>query len=479
VNSQTVSGAVDHVMKKKDDLTRPRNLRRVLDLGLLYASKSGGLIVGLLVLPWYQRLLGSEAFGVVAMILSLQAFLLMLDLGTSTIVARDLAASKNAQAHLVTWRAAVSLLHFVYAGLLVFALILNVIAGTPLAPLQVVLCIVFFWSLTVQNVGQSAMLAKRRYAVSGSIQVVGVLSRAAITLAALTYISAELEIFLLFQALTAVVQMMVTSWFCRRALELENLAPDVKTLRTHIWELAKRGKPLVLFGLAGAAVLQLDKVIVPIFISPSALTPYFLASTICLTPISVLAGPINQYFFPGIVESINNRDSTQSLKELRKLVLAICFVVAIPSSILWLGRESIINFWLHQQPIASEVVRCVEILLPGIALGALGYVPYNILVAHEDYRFHSILSAGMTSLTLFATILAAASGSIIAVCWVYASYHSLSAIITWWRASKLVPSPLANYATRSASFAIALIAAFITITLALSLFASKLTEYFS
>ncbi len=474
MNSKVVSDEPENSPLKKDDSARLRNWKRLVDLGLLYASKSGGVIVGVLVLPWYQRLLGPDAFGVVALILSLQAFLLMLDLGTSTLVGRDVAASKNSRGHLITWRAAVSLLHVVYAGFLIVAIFVNLFFGTPVAPLQVVLCLVLFWSLTVQNVGQSALLAKRQFAVSGSVQVVGVLGRAAITLTALTYVSAELETFLFTQALTSVVQMMVTSWFCRQALDPENLPLDIRVLRTRIGELGRRGTPLVLFGLSGAAVLQLDKVIIPIFVSPAALAPYFLASALCLTPISVLAGPVNQYFFPGIIESINNQDAKQTLKRLQILIIVICVVVAIPSAVLWLWRESIINIWLHQQPISFEVVRYVEILLPGIALGALGYVPYNILVAHEDYRAHSLLSAGMTVITLAATALAAAFGSILAVCWIYASYHTLSAVITWWRASYLVATTSDNYVTRSAHFAIALITACAGTTVIISFVASNL-----
>lgn len=454
---------------KKDDSARFRHWKRLVDLGFLYASKSGGVIVGVFILPWYQRLLGPEAFGVVALILSLQAFLLMLDLGTSTLVGRDVAASKSARGHLITWRAAVSLLHVAYTGLLVVAFFVNLFFGTPLAPLRVVLCLILFWSLTVQNVGQSALLAKRQYSITGSVQVVGVLGRAAITVAALTYVSANLETFLFIQALTAVVQMMVTSWFCRQALDMENLPIDISVLRARIGEFARRGTPLVLFGLSGAAVLQLDKVIISLFISPAALAPYFLASALCLTPISVLAGPVNQYFFPGIIESINSLDSKRALKRLQKLISGIFVAVTVPSAILWLGREWIINIWLHQQPIASEVVRYVEILLPGIALGAFGYVPYNILIAHEDYRAHSLLSAVLTITTLATTIFAAAFGSILAVCWIYTIYHGLSAVATWWRATYLVALPLENYATRSAYYALALILAVLAAVLILSI----------
>ena len=474
MNPKSVSDQIENRPVKRDDSASIQHWKRLLDLGLLYASKSGGVIVGVFVLPWYQRLLGPDAFGLVALILSLQAFLLMLDLGTSTLVGRDVAITKNARGHLLTWRAAVCLLHIVYSGLLILAISVNVFFDSPLPTLQVVLCTVLFWSLTVQNVGQSALLAKRQYAVAGSIQVVGVLGRAAITIFVLTHVSAELEKFLLAQAFISVVQMMVTSWFCRKALAQENQPFNIRMTHAQIVAIARRGAPLVLFGLSGAAVLQLDKIIIPMFVSPAALASYFLASALCLAPISVLAGPVNQYFFPGIIESINNQDAEQTLKHLKRLIFFICAVVAIPSVILWLGREPIVNMWLHQQPISSEVVRYVEILLPGIALGALGYVPFNILVAHEDYRAHSLLSAGMTVITLAATALAAAFGSILVVCWIYSSYHALSCVMTWWRASYLLAPTSDNYATRSAYFAITLIAGIAAATATISYSVSNL-----
>jgi O-antigen/teichoic acid export membrane protein len=444
-------------------LTLFQKWRSLVDLGLLYASKSGSVVVGILILPWYQQLLGPKAFGVVAMILSLQAFLLMLDLGTSTLVGRELSAKHDHSSNLVTLRAAELLLHIAYAALLVISISLNAIFRAPLEYLQVVLCIVFFWTLTVSNVGQSALLAKGRHALSGSIQVVGVLGRAAITVAMLKYINAELNTFLVAQTLSTVLQLISTTWFCRRVLNSSRVSLDFRMVSLCMRNLAKRGRPLVLFGIAGAAVLQLDKVIIPIFVSPVALTPYFLASALCLTPISVLAGPINQYFFPRIIGSITTGNMSDTLNSLRKLTLAIFVAVAIPSSVLWFGRDLIIGVWLNHQPIVTDVSRYVQILLPGVAFGALGYVPYNILIAHEDYRVHALLSTSMTIATLLATVVSAALGSVLSVCWVYASYHILSTVITWWRASYLIGPLVSNYAIQSAYFALKVLGVTLTI----------------
>lgn len=70
----------------------PRGLiPRLAPLLILYASKTGALVVGLLILPQFSKLLGPSLFGVVAVILSVQQLLLTLDLGMSVVVGRELA----------------------------------------------------------------------------------------------------------------------------------------------------------------------------------------------------------------------------------------------------------------------------------------------------------------------------------------------------------------------------------------------------
>jgi O-antigen/teichoic acid export membrane protein len=373
-------------------------------------------------------------------------------MGAFTLVGRDLAIS-NPQESWVTWRAAELMLHCIYAIFIVGALCALFLTSSDLPPQQVILCVVLFWALTIQNVGQAALFAKKKFALAGGIQIVGVLFRAALTLVALTYFGATLENFFLVQATAAAGQMLVTSRFCESILSFKGLERDTRVVRRRLSDLLWRGRPLVLLGISGAAVLQLDKVIIPLFLSTAELTPYFLASALCFTPISVLAGPINQYFFPGIVNSINQKKSEETLQKLKQLILAIFLGVAVPSAILWLGRDAIVNAWLHHQPVAAEVVKYVEVLLPGVALGALGYVPYNILIALEDYKMQAFMSASITLATLSATVLAASSGNVLAICWIYALYHSLSAVASWVRASYLIEASATNYAVRSAHFA--------------------------
>ena len=57
-----------------------------LDIIMLYLSKASGALTGFIFIPIYSSLLGPENFGVIAIILSIQAFALMMDFGMSTYI---------------------------------------------------------------------------------------------------------------------------------------------------------------------------------------------------------------------------------------------------------------------------------------------------------------------------------------------------------------------------------------------------------
>lgn len=412
--------------------TRPR-AKVALDIAMLYVSRSGAVLVGILILPQFTRLLGAEQFGIVAVIFSFQALLLILDLGMSTLLSRDIAASTTNGESLTAWRTAETVVSGLYVVLTPVALLLSSFVSTGLSPIQLLMAMLLFWALTVQNIGQTALLAKRHFAAAGSIQFVGVAVRGIATLLALRFIVADLTVFLLSQLVCASGQAVMTRYWCARVSRSTTSEKGNRVTLAQCLQMMKRGRPLVLFGIAGAAVMQLDKPIVVALTSAAQIAPYFLATTLCLTPLSLLAGPVAQYFQPRLVRAVAADDDALVQQVLRPFTTAIIAVTMLPSALLWAMREPIAHAWLGNPLLVGDVAKYTAILLPGVALGALGFVPYGILLARQDYRFQAVSSAGLTVVTLLATIACANAQSVQGVCWVYASYHAASTLISWAR----------------------------------------------
>jgi O-antigen/teichoic acid export membrane protein len=409
-----------------------------MDLGFLYASKSGGFVVGFLLLPLFNRLLGPDLFGVVALILTLQAFLLLVDFGMSTVVGRDLAvADATTFQRYTTWRAAEWVISLVYLALILPVSVATWVWGGSLSQVDALGCLFMFWALTLQNIGQNALLARHRFVEAASLQAIGVLARHGLTAVALVWIAPTLSCFVVVQATVSVVQMLATRWRCVSTLRPDSGGSIRVDIRERAGSLMRTGKPLMLLGLSGAAVMQLDKVIVSGFMSPRDLAPYFLAATFCLVPITVLAAPIAQFLQPRVVQAVSAADPIVVRRTLSRFNYLIFVCALLPSAAIWLLREPLIALWLHGSDDATLVAQYSAVILPGVALGALGYVPYAVLVARQDYQFQAAFSSVMTAFTLGAAVAATVKGSVLAVCVVYAIYHTTSTIGLWWRCIRL------------------------------------------
>ncbi|CAG2142576.1 hypothetical protein LMG19282_02247 [Cupriavidus campinensis] len=412
----------------------------VLDMVMLYAGKVSAVLVGFIFLPLYRHLLGAEQFGIVAVILSLQGLLIMLDLGMSTLVGRDIAVANSGPSELVSLvrTAEMSLTSF-YLLLLPAAICLKAAGAFGSIDWSTILgTIALFWVLVLQNMYYGAMLARREYAAASTIQVVGVAARAGATAYVLAAVSSTMTAFIVTQLVFAATQALVTR---HRCFAFWGGSTSGATLLKHptirdAWALIMKGRSLVLFSAAGAAVTQLDKPLVSGLISANSVSPYFLATTLCMVPLSLLAGPISQYFQPRVLnQDFSGKDFPKST--IQRFVLGTIMITAVPSLVLWLAREPLIGLWVGHGQDSGTVAHYVKILLPGFVVGAFGYIPYTLLLYAKDFRFQAVASIAMSVVTLVLTAVAAYKQSVESVCYIYATYHTTSTLISWVRAMTL------------------------------------------
>ena len=252
----------------------PDRGRAVFSILMLYLGKASGIIVNLIFIPFYSHTLGPEGFGSVAVILSLQALLMTLDLGMSTLIGRDVAAAELTPAKLLhqLFCAEFGLVLF-YCGL-TFATSITVLTGiAPTGDWRVVLAsVVLFMLLVLQNLHYTAIVARRAYTIASALQLAGNLTRAGATAIVLTFLSPTLFAFVVTQALGAALQLLVTRHLCIQDFHKDpNWIPPTRVAQ--LWldtrKLFHRARPLALLSASGAAVTQLDKPIISIF-SPAA-----------------------------------------------------------------------------------------------------------------------------------------------------------------------------------------------------------------
>lgn len=413
--------------------------RTVVSMLMLYAGKTSAIVVNLVFLPIYSLILGPEGFGIVAIILSLQALLLMLDLGMSTIVGRDIAAGEQSSAELLRQVFSAELALTLLYGALLLTIALLAVTGFQfgLDLLTPPALVILFMLLVLQNLHYSAMIARRAYIAASALQLLGNMMRAGGTAIVLIYLSPTLTAFVVSQLAGALLQFIVARYLCVREFKSD---PDHKdhsvdeTVKKSTLGLLKRAKSVALLSAAGAAVTQLDKPIISFFMTPASVAPYFLAMTYCMVPMAVLAAPVAQFFQPRVINAVSMGDVKRASQIVRIFTVAILIITIPPSVVMYLNSDFLVGEWLRQGPLVTNTIVYVQVLLPGLVIGALGYIPYSLLLVARDYKFMATLSTVMTVVTLVAATFAASGQSVWLVCITYASYHAASTLLQWMRA---------------------------------------------
>lgn len=441
-------------------------------LAMLYVGRVVGAAANFAFLPVYSQALGPETFGIVAVVLSMQAMALMLDIGVSSYVAREIADPEAGLSSLPGLVKAAGLaLVLVYLLVGAGVVLTKLLGGLPgLGVLEAIGVVVLLWLAVLQNLYFVSAMAAGSYAEASAVQAGGVIVRGVGTTVVLLWASPTLAAFIACQVGASVLHALAARLVCYRGIgAMLAFAWSPGTLRDAL-AIMKRGWALGVSSAAGGAVMQLDKPIVSLLISASAVSPYFLATTLCLTPLSMLVGPVSQYFQPKIVRQVAS--STETARHtLDRFMWALFGLGVLPTLVLWTFRERIVAMWLGPDPSAAQVSGYVYLLLPGIVFGVFAYVAQALLMSLRDFRFLAVQSGVVSVATLVCLVIAAAMGSMTAVCIVYAGYYICATVLLWLRASAL--PAVSTVARRAASQGLLMLVAAFAAGLALNALLSR------
>jgi O-antigen/teichoic acid export membrane protein len=403
-------------------------LRALFNIAMLYAGKTSGFLVIFLFLPLYKNLLGSEQFGIIAVILSLQAMVLMLDLGLSTIISRDVAAKELNSIELVKLvaTAEMSLFGFYLLLILILSILKLFFKFEFIYFKSEITAVLLFFFLVLQNIYYSAMLACREFITSTTaLQFFGIVVRSLITWFVLNYFQATVFSFIVTQLIVSIIHSLLMRTYLFHLFNAKYIffCNIKKELFSNCLVLLGRSRPLLLSAAAGAAAMQVDKPLISFFISATDVTPYFLAVIYSSIPLTVLAGPIVQYFQPRIINNLSSDDSKTYKTNLTYFILSISMACIAPVIILFYFNHTILLIWLGSPEQISLISSYCKILLIAYSIATIGYIPYVIIIAKQDYKFQANTSITATIILICLLILSTFYLNIYYVCYSYLIYN--------------------------------------------------------
>ena len=386
-----------------------------------YASQFYVTLSGIVMVPFYIRYMGAEAYGLVGFYAMLQAWFQLLDLGLTPTMARETARFHGGAVDSLSYRRLMRALEGVFFTLALLG------GGVMLASagyiarswLQTTNLSIFEAETAVQLM--AAIVALRwmcglyRGVINGSERLVWLggynsliaTFRFLFVLPVLIYVGSTPTIFFGYQFGVAVLEMAGLLFYTY------HLLPNVPQGKRLQWSYAPI-KPVLKFSLTVAftssvwvLVTQTDKLVLSKLL-PLAEYGYFTLAVLVASGVMVIGAPIGTSIMPRMAKLQAEGDHDGLIRVYRQSTQLLTVIAGAASITLVFFAETLLLAWTGDKNLAFQTAPIVKLYALGNGILSFSALPVYLQYAKGDLRLHLIGNAGFIIL-LIPTIIWAAS----------------------------------------------------------------------
>ncbi|MGZ4846457.1 MAG: oligosaccharide flippase family protein [Halobacteriota archaeon] len=395
-----------------------------------FAGKLWGYVIGLLFVPVYIRFLGLGAYGLVGFFVTLTSLFIILDLGFSMTINRELARLSADKATDQEQRDLVRSMEVVYwcigAAIAAIVIILsstlatNWLHSASYSPQSLQLVVVLIgitlacnWPLSLYYGG---LMGLQKQVLMNGIDVVMSTARVVLVTLVIWLISPTIYAFFICQAAMYLLQTLVAAAYLWKQLPHTGNAPRARqAVFKRIWRFSA--------GVSGISILAVvlansDKLLLSKVLPLSLFATYAIAASLAAV-LSFVVAPTASAVFPALTKIVVE-GTEEHLKELYHRSCQFLSVLVIPAAfIVVLFSSQILQIWIRD-PVVTENAHLVASLLAiGTTLNAIVAMPYSLQ-----------LSYGWTRLGLYQNVIAVIA-YIPLLLWLTSIYGAPGAAMAW------------------------------------------------
>jgi O-antigen/teichoic acid export membrane protein len=399
-----------------------------------YLGAAWTALMAVAFLPLYIRYLGIEAYGLVGFFITLQAWLLLLDMGLSPTLNREMARFSAGQNSAQGIRDLLRSMEIIYLGVAILVALLASVLGSWIATgwlrpqtlstaeVSRALAIMglFFalqWMGTLYRSALSGL--QLQVWLSGTSAVVASL-RAGGAVLVLAWISPTIAAFLLFQCAVSLLETALLGWYVAHQLPRAPQAArfSLDTLRS-VWRFAA--------GLSAVAFLatlltQVDRLLLAKLLPLDSYGYFSLAVTVA-GGLAVTIGPLHRAAYPRLTELVASGDAQTLTREYHRFAQWLSIVVCPAALVLCMFPAEILLLWTRDLATATAVAPLVSVWVAGSALNGLMHMPYAAQLAHGWTRLSITVNLIAVVVMVPAMLLLVPRHGAIAAAWIWVAIN--------------------------------------------------------
>jgi O-antigen/teichoic acid export membrane protein len=371
-----------------------------------FAGTGWSALLQIICVPFYIKILGIEAYGLVGFFITLQAALRILDVGLTPTLNREMARYSVQPEKSAEMRDLVRSLEIGYwtAGILVgiaVATSARLISTHWINVGQLqdgdvhVTVLVMAGIIAVQwplGLYQGGLMGLQRQVLLNTIKIITTTLSSGGAIFVLLFVSRTIAAFFIWQLAISVLQVCLTTAALWRCLPQVDRSPrvDFGLLRS----LLKFAGGMSGIGLFGVILAQMDKILLSKLLPLKAFGYYTLAGVVA-SGLQLFVAPVFGSIFPRMsaLVAAENERGISALYHDGTQVLA---VLVIPFAIVTiLFSAQVLQIWTGDAAIADKAAPVVVWLVAGSALNGLMCMPYVLQLAHGWTSIGLSITVGM------------------------------------------------------------------------------------
>lgn len=369
-----------------------------------YAAQTYMVVIGIAMVPIYLRLMGAEAYGLVAFFSMMQSWFNVLDIGLSPTLARETARFRGGAIDGLTLRRLMRSLEGIFGAVAVVGAVavialsdvlaerwLNVDELAPATVRRVIMVMAGVLALRwACSLYRAAINGYERQVWLSTFNIGITSARFLAVVPALLVLGTTPMVFFSFQLAVAVVEFGLLAARAYSLLPREvgvigwSLAPVRKVLGFSL--------TLAFTSTVWVAVTQSDKLVLSKLLSLSHYG-YFAAAALAASGVMLVGGPIAQAVQPRLARLAAEQDEAGLIALYRRASQAVCVIAMSAAATLAAFSRETLWAWTGDRAMTDYAAPILSLYALGNGILAVAAFPYYLQFAKGDLRLHLIGNA--------------------------------------------------------------------------------------
>jgi len=386
-------------------------------------------------IPLYIKYLGMEAYGLIGIFAVLQAGLLLLDMGMTPTLNREMARFTSG-AH--TTQSIRELLHSL--EMLCFGIAFLIVIGVWMAsgwfaqhwlrveklPLDTVSEAIAIMGLVaalrfVESIYRGAIFGLQTHVWLNSVTAIFATARGLGVLGILVWVSPSIEAFFAWQGCISLISVIVLAFRVHHFLPVaEQPVHFSKQSLSRVWSFARGVIATTFFSLL---LTQVDKILLSRMLNLEIFGTYMLAATVA-NGLMQLVTPLAQSYYPRFTDMVARHDELGIIKAYHQGSQLMTVMVVPAALILIFHGEAVLYLWTGNAILAHNSAPLLALLALGTAFLGLMNIPYMLQLAYGWSTFAAKVNAVIVAVQIPVLFWAISRYGAIGAAWVWVAITS-------------------------------------------------------